>query len=161
MLTWIDLTWCFSNSDNLTGNSETLHVVLRYLSSRKKVTSAWLSSLLWSFSSDHRDQHWAQSGSFVGETDEAVRFSAVSPVNPKPENSELLSSVTVHTVDNTDPVPPNLLLMGRLEASLPQAVFHDTELLSNHRWHHNQVPADHFWIHFIKSQLPNLQQRQK
>lgn len=64
-------------------------------------------------------------------------------------------------VSDPDPVTPNILLMGRLDASLPQVVFRDTEFLSNRRWCHSHVLVYHFWSHFIKSHLPNLQQRQK
>lgn len=51
--------------------------------------------------------------------------------------------------------------MGWLDASLPQVVFRNTKVLSNRRWRHSQVLADHFWNHVIKSYLPNMQQGQK
>ncbi|XP_023806794.1 uncharacterized protein LOC111946770 [Oryzias latipes] len=38
-----------------------------------------------------------------------------------------------------DPVTPNLLLMGRRDASLPQAVYADTGLLGRRKWRHSQV----------------------
>ncbi|CAL9694528.1 unnamed protein product [Knipowitschia caucasica] len=60
-----------------------------------------------------------------------------------------------------EPVTPNLLLMGRLEAALPQAVYTDTRLLGTKRWWHSQVLADQFWNSFIKHYLPTLQSRQK
>lgn len=62
-------------------------------------------------------------------------------------------------VSDPDPVTPNLLLMGRLDASLPQDMYRDSELLSNRRWRHSL--ADHFWTQYIKYYLPTLQLRQK
>ncbi|KAK7915538.1 hypothetical protein WMY93_011299 [Mugilogobius chulae] len=64
-------------------------------------------------------------------------------------------------VADPDPVTPNLLLMGRLDPSLPQAVYEDAEPLSRRRWRHSQVLADQFWTHFIRSYLPTLQTRSK
>lgn len=60
-----------------------------------------------------------------------------------------------------DPVTPNLLLMGRRDASLPQAVYGDSDLIGRRRWRHSQILADHFWKRFIKDYLPSLQTRQK
>ncbi len=60
-----------------------------------------------------------------------------------------------------DPITPNLLLMGRLDASLPQAVYADSNLLGRRRWRHSQILADWFWSCFIKNYLPNLQVRNK
>ncbi|KAL0199224.1 hypothetical protein M9458_007764, partial [Cirrhinus mrigala] len=68
---------------------------------------------------------------------------------------------TSSDIANPDPVTPNILLMGRRDASLPQVVHQDFELLSRRRWRHSQVLADHFWRHFIQHYLPNLQIRQK
>ncbi|KAL0184758.1 hypothetical protein M9458_020454, partial [Cirrhinus mrigala] len=64
-------------------------------------------------------------------------------------------------IADPNPVTPNLLLMGRLDPSLPQTVYHETELLSRRRWRHSQVLADQFWTHFTKYYLPNLQTRGK
>ncbi|KAK7930869.1 hypothetical protein WMY93_007264 [Mugilogobius chulae] len=60
-----------------------------------------------------------------------------------------------------EPVTPNLLLMGRLEAALPQVVYADTQLFGTKRWRYSQVLADQFWVSFIKRYLPTLQSRQK
>lgn len=75
-------------------------------------------------------------------------------------NSKPLGYVSTDIAD-PNPVTPNLLLMGRLDPSLPQTVYHDTELLSRRRWRHSQVLADQFWTHFTKYYLPNLQTRGK
>lgn len=37
-----------------------------------------------------------------------------------------------------DPITPNLLLMGRRDASLPQAMFADTDIHQQRRWRHSQ-----------------------
>ncbi|XP_065118880.2 uncharacterized protein [Paramisgurnus dabryanus] len=68
---------------------------------------------------------------------------------------------TSSDIADPDQVTPNLLLMGRRDASLPQVTYHDSELLSRRRWKHSQLLADHFWRHFIRHYLPNLQIRQK
>ncbi|XP_049329393.1 uncharacterized protein LOC111189354 [Astyanax mexicanus] len=60
-----------------------------------------------------------------------------------------------------DPVTPNILLMGRRDASLPQVVYQNSEMLGRRRWRHSQLLADHFWKHFIQYYLPSLQARQK
>ncbi len=73
-------------------------------------------------------------------------------------NSKPLGYVSTDIAD-PNPVTPNLLLMGRLDPSLPQTVYHETELLSRRRWRHSQVLADQFWTHFTKYYLPNLQTR--
>ncbi len=75
-------------------------------------------------------------------------------------NSKPLGYVSTDVAD-PNPVTPNLLLMGRLDPSLPQAVYHESELLSRRRWKHMQVLADQFWRQFIKYYLPNLQTRSK
>ncbi|KAJ8400031.1 hypothetical protein AAFF_G00400700 [Aldrovandia affinis] len=64
-------------------------------------------------------------------------------------------------VADPDPVTPNLLLMGRLDPSLPQAVYHDSELLSRRHWRACQVLSDRFWAQFLRHYLPTLQTRSK
>lgn len=64
-------------------------------------------------------------------------------------------------ISDPDPITPNLLLMGRRDASLPQAVYAGTELLSRRRWRHSQVLIDLFWTRFIRDYLPSLQTRHK
>lgn len=59
-----------------------------------------------------------------------------------------------------DPVTPNLLLMGRHDSSLPQAVY-DPSDLGRRRWRHSQAIADRFWSSFISHYLPGLQERSK
>ncbi|KAI4903701.1 hypothetical protein NFI96_008893, partial [Prochilodus magdalenae] len=73
---------------------------------------------------------------------------------------EIRSPFESHIAD-PDPITPNSLLMGQRDVSLPQVVYHNSELLSRRRWRHSQVLADHFWRHFIKYYLPSLQARQK
>lgn len=75
-------------------------------------------------------------------------------------NSKPLGYVSSDLAD-PDPVTPNLLLMGRRDASLPQAVYGDSDLIGRRRWRHSQILADHFWKRFIKDYLPILQTRQK
>lgn len=64
--------------------------------------------------------------------------------------------------DASDPdrVTPNLLLMGRHDSSLPQAVY-DPSDLGRRRWRHSQAIADRFWSSFISHYLPGLQERSK
>lgn len=64
-------------------------------------------------------------------------------------------------VSDPNPVTPNLLLMGRLEAALPQVMYAHPDILRTRRWRHSQVLADHFWASFLKYYLPTLQPRQK
>ncbi|XP_013860154.1 uncharacterized protein LOC106515080 [Austrofundulus limnaeus] len=64
-------------------------------------------------------------------------------------------------VADLDPITPNLLLMGRRDAGLPQAVYGPHDALSKRRWQHSQVVSDHFWKRFIQDYLPGLQLRQK
>lgn len=68
---------------------------------------------------------------------------------------------TSSDVADLDPITPNMLLMGRLDSSLPQVVYPQSEMLSKRRWRHSQIMADHFWKHFIQNYLPGLQSRQK
>lgn len=75
-------------------------------------------------------------------------------------NSKPLGYVSTDVAD-VDPVTPNLLLMGRLDPSLPQVVYGESELLSRRRWRHTQVLADQFWSHFIRHYLPTLQSHSK
>ncbi|KAL3987511.1 hypothetical protein ACER0C_014626 [Sarotherodon galilaeus] len=75
-------------------------------------------------------------------------------------NSKPLGYATSDIAD-PDPITPNLLLMGRRDASLPQAVYSKSDQLGHRRWRHSQVLADHFWVQFTRNYLPNLQLRQK
>ncbi len=75
-------------------------------------------------------------------------------------NAKPLGYVSSDVAD-MDPVTPNLLLMGRRDASLPQVLFDSTNLLGRRRWRHSQVLADHFWTAFIRDYLPSLQDRHK
>lgn len=75
-------------------------------------------------------------------------------------NSKPLGYVSSDIAD-PDPVTPNMLLMGRRDASLPQVLYDSNELLGKRRWRHSQVLADQFWTAFIRSYLPELQGRQK
>lgn len=64
-------------------------------------------------------------------------------------------------VADPDPITPNLLLMGRRDAALPQTVYGPHDALSNRRWKHSQVISDHFWKRFVQNYLPGLQLRHK
>lgn len=75
-------------------------------------------------------------------------------------NAKPLGYVSSDVAD-LDPVTPNYLLMGRPDASLPQVIYPESEILSRKRWRHSQVLADQFWTSFIKNYLPTLQPRQK
>lgn len=57
----------------------------------------------------------------------------------------------------TDSVTPNLLLMGRLDASHPQVVYSIRELLGKRKRRHSQIIVDQFWKQFIQNYLLNLQ----
>ncbi len=75
-------------------------------------------------------------------------------------NSKPLGYVSSDIAD-PDPVTPNLLLMGRHDASLPLVTYPDSELHSRRQWRHSQILSDHFWAHFLRNYLPSLQSRQK
>jgi len=75
-------------------------------------------------------------------------------------NSKPLGYVSSE-ISDADPVTPNLLLMGRRDASLPQVVYGTRELLGKRKWRHSQVIADQFWKQFIQNYLPSLQPRAK
>ncbi|XP_038136832.1 uncharacterized protein LOC119780760 [Cyprinodon tularosa] len=75
-------------------------------------------------------------------------------------NSKPLGYVSTD-VSDPDPITPNMLLMGRRDSSLPQALYGGEDLLGKRRWRHSQVLADNFWASFIRHYLPGLQQRQK
>lgn len=75
-------------------------------------------------------------------------------------NSKPLGYVSSDVAD-PDPVTPNLLLMGRRDASLPQAVYASNQTVGKRRWRHSQIIADHFWASFIRYHLPDLQPRSK
>lgn len=75
-------------------------------------------------------------------------------------NSKPLGYVSSDIAD-VDPVTPNLLLMGRRDASLPQVLYDSSNLLGRRRWRHSQVLADCFWTTFIRQYLPSMQGRQK
>lgn len=106
----------------------------------------------------------------------SVKAALYATVQPQSVPEEVLSTVLIEVegilnskplgyvstdVADPDPVTPNLLLMGRLDPSLPQAVYEDAEPLSRRRWRHSQVLADQFWAHFIRCYLPTLQTRSK
>ncbi|XP_042575337.1 uncharacterized protein LOC122136428 [Cyprinus carpio] len=75
-------------------------------------------------------------------------------------NAKPLGYVSSDVAD-PDPVTQNYLLMGRPDASLPQVIYPESEILSRKRWRQSQVLADQFWTSFIKNYLPTLQPRQK
>lgn len=64
-------------------------------------------------------------------------------------------------IADPDPITPNLLLMGRRDASLPQVIYGPGHFITSRRWKQSQVIADHFWSQFIRRYLPGLQLRQK
>lgn len=75
-------------------------------------------------------------------------------------NSKPLGYISSAPAD-PDPITPNILLMGRRDASLPQATFASTSFVGTRRWRHSQLLADHFWSRFIRDYLPSLQPRGK
>ncbi|XP_046577970.1 uncharacterized protein LOC124285741 [Haliotis rubra] len=75
-------------------------------------------------------------------------------------NSKPLGYVSSDIAD-VDPVTPNPLLLGRCDASLPQVVYPEDELLGKRRWRHSQILADQFSKTFIRRYLPSLQSRGK
>ncbi len=68
---------------------------------------------------------------------------------------------TSSDVADLDPITPYCFLIGRRDASLPQVIYQESEILSRRRWRHSQLLAEHFWRHFLKYYLPDLQARQK
>lgn len=75
-------------------------------------------------------------------------------------NAKPLGYVSSDIAD-PDPITPSILLMGRYDASLLQAVYDPSNTLGNRRWQHSQALVDHFWSRFISHYLPGLQERQK
>lgn len=75
-------------------------------------------------------------------------------------NAKPLGYVSSDVAD-PDLVTPNNLLMGWPDASLPQVVYPESDILSQKICRHNQLLADQFWTSFIKNDLPTLQPRQK
>ncbi|XP_048010442.1 uncharacterized protein LOC125244397 [Megalobrama amblycephala] len=74
-------------------------------------------------------------------------------------NSKPLGYVSAD-VANPDPITPNMLLMGRRDASLPQAVY-ASETIGRRRWRHCQNLIDQFWIRYLRDYLPTLHSRYK
>lgn len=74
-------------------------------------------------------------------------------------NSKPLGYASTDVAD-PDPITPNILLMGRRDAALPQAVYAPA-VMGRRRWRHCQNLVDQFWIHFTRNYLPTLQTRQK
>ncbi|KAI5607859.1 hypothetical protein C0J50_9771, partial [Silurus asotus] len=75
-------------------------------------------------------------------------------------NSKPLSYVSSNVAD-LDRITPNLLLMGRLDSSLPQVIYPADEFIGRRRWRQSQVLTDHFWSSFVRHNLANLQLRHK
>lgn len=63
-------------------------------------------------------------------------------------NAKPLGYVSANAAD-PDPVTPHVLLMGRRDSSLPQALYDSSSILGTRRWRHSQVLADNFWSTFI------------
>ncbi|CAI5677208.1 unnamed protein product [Oreochromis niloticus] len=80
---------------------------------------------------------------------------------PPPQCSSLRWRLGERDIADPDPITPNILLMGRYDASLPQVVYDPSNLIGGRRWRHSQVLVDHFWSRFIRHYLPILQERQK
>ncbi len=75
-------------------------------------------------------------------------------------NAKPLGYVSTDATD-PDPITPHVLLMGRRDSSLPQALYDSSSILGTRRWRHSQVLADNFWSTFIRQYLPSLQGRSK
>ncbi|XP_073724410.1 uncharacterized protein [Misgurnus anguillicaudatus] len=74
-------------------------------------------------------------------------------------NSKPLGYVSADVAD-LDPITPNLLLMGRRDASLPQVAYAPGDM-GRRRWRHCQNLVDQFWYQFTRNYLLGLQVRQK
>lgn len=59
-------------------------------------------------------------------------------------------------VADPDPITPNILLMGRWDAALPQVAYVPAGI-GRRRWRHCQMLLDQFWIKFTRNYLPTLQ----
>ncbi|KAI5608002.1 hypothetical protein C0J50_9702, partial [Silurus asotus] len=75
-------------------------------------------------------------------------------------NSKLLGYVSSNVADLNSNTP-NLLLMKRLDSSLPQVIYPADEYIGRRRWRQSQVLSVNFWSSFVRHYLPNLQLRQK
>ncbi|KAM9364275.1 uncharacterized protein KZ484_010543 [Pholidichthys leucotaenia] len=75
-------------------------------------------------------------------------------------NSKPLGYVSSDLAD-PDPVTPNMLLMGRLDPSLSQVLYHDSELIGRRHWRTCQVLSDRFWTQFLRHYLLTLQTKSK
>lgn len=76
-------------------------------------------------------------------------------------NSKPLGYISSNVAD-PDPVTPNMLLMGRPDCSLPQAVYCKSELLGRRKWRHSQILiSSGHPLSFIRYSLPTLQNRTK
>ncbi|KAL4008256.1 hypothetical protein ACER0C_002108 [Sarotherodon galilaeus] len=65
-------------------------------------------------------------------------------------NAKPLGYVSSDVAD-PDPITPNLLLMGRRDASLPHVIYASSEMLGRRRWRHREV------VMVVDSQLPRAQ----
>lgn len=74
-------------------------------------------------------------------------------------NSKPLEYVSADVAD-PDPITPNILLMGRWDATLPQVTYVPAGI-GWRRWRHCQVLINQFWLQFTRSYLPTLQTWQK
>ncbi|XP_046577175.1 uncharacterized protein LOC124285075 [Haliotis rubra] len=75
-------------------------------------------------------------------------------------NSKPLGYVS-SDVRDIDPITPNVLLMGRLDQSLPQGVYPASEIIGRRRWRHRQILSDHFWKRYLRRYLPEMQSGSK
>lgn len=74
-------------------------------------------------------------------------------------NSKPLGYVSSDVADS-DPVTPNILLMGRWDASLPQVIY-TPESLTKKWWHYTQTIVHQFWSYYTWHYLPDLQPHQR
>ncbi|XP_049330293.1 uncharacterized protein LOC125798980 [Astyanax mexicanus] len=74
-------------------------------------------------------------------------------------NSKPLGYASTDIAD-PDPITPNVLLMGRRDASLPQVAYAPADM-GRRRWRHCQNIVDQFWVQFARQYLPSLQTRHK
>ncbi len=75
-------------------------------------------------------------------------------------NSNLLGYVS-STLADLYPVTTNILLMGRCNTSLTQAMYATGDTLGNRQCRQSHILFDHFWVNFVRNYLPDLQVRKK
>lgn len=86
---------------------------------------------------------------FGGVWERSIKAALYTTVGAQPVTEEVLQTVLLEvegilnskplgyvssSLTDLDPVTPNVLLMGRPDGSIPQIIYPETELISQHRW---------------------------